>query len=101
MSFHGRSFSFVDLYFSEPIISTNESATGPPGKKSHHSEFLNGSFTGGLWVIDWKLQIPGYDKEHTICTVTATNDPSFETVRAWNFFIFKYSILLHKSPKHI
>ena len=35
-----------------------------------------------------------YDKEHTICTVTATNDPSFETVYAWNFFIFKYSILL-------
>ena len=30
-----------------------------------------------------------YDKEHTICTVTATNDPSFETVCAWNFFIFK------------
>ena len=42
-----------------------------------------------------------YDKEHTICTVTATNDPSFETVCAWNFFIFKYSILLWKSPKHI
>ena len=49
-------------------------------------------------TLNWKFT---YDKEHTICTVTATNDPSFETVCAWNFFISKYSILLWKSPKQI
>ena len=34
-----------------------------------------------------------YDKEHSICTITATNDQSFEVFCAWNFFVLKYSIL--------